>query len=162
MWVHLVFSCQFTISSDHISIGIREVFQLSPDLAAGTKRRPCVRAPSFVFNVCLSVSLCFCVLCVYGCVCTSAFVSVSICLSISVCVFVFVCVCMCLCVCVSLCVCACVCVCVLVLYNERTLLCLQRKQVARMIPVGQAFMYALLLLSYMSYFFHICLTTSFI
>ena len=106
--------------------------------------------------VCVFVFLCLmCVwLCVYLCFCLCVYMSLYICLCI--------CICMCLCVCVSLCVCACVCVCVLVLYNERTLLCLQRKQVARMIPVGQAFMYVLLLLSYMSYFFHMCLTTSFI
>ena len=103
-WVHRFFPCQFTIFPDHISVEIREVFQLSPDWAAGTKRRPCVRAPSFVFNVCLSVSLCFCVLCVCGCVCTSACVSVYMSLYICLCI----CICMCLCVCVSLCVCACV------------------------------------------------------
>ena len=106
MWVHLFFSCQFTIFSDHISIEIREVFQLSPDLAAGTKRRPCVRAPSFVFNVCLFVCLC---VCVFVCLCLC--VSVYLYLYVSVCVSVYVgfslCVCMCLCMCVCLCVTQC-------------------------------------------------------
>ena len=118
--MHLFFSCQFTIFSDHISIEIREVFQLSPDLAAGTKRRPCVRAPSFVFNVCLFVCLCVCVsvclcVCVSVSLCVCVFVCLCLCVSVyfyvSVCVSVYVgfslCVCMCLCMCVCLCVTQC-------------------------------------------------------
>ena len=143
MWVHLFFSCQFTIFSDHISIEIREVFQLSPDLAAGTKRRPCVRAPSFVFNVYLSIFLGVCVL-VYGCMCASVCVSVSLC----VCVFVCLCICICMCLYVSLCMwvslcvsaCACVCVCVYVLRNGRAFIAFNESRWPGLYQaVGQAF-----------------------